>query len=60
MYIHAAYTQLLTSLTGATNYQPKTLHNLDLNPTKLFYNLYTTSKSNIMGAQIGGQEKQFL
>jgi len=60
MYIHAVYTQLLTSLTGTTSNQPETLNNLDLNPTKLFYNLHTTSKSNIMGAQIGGQEKQFL
>jgi hypothetical protein len=60
MYIHAVSTQLLTSLTGTTNYQPETPNNLYLNPTKLFYNLYTTSKSNIMGAQIGGQEKHFL
>jgi len=50
MYIHAVYTQLLTSLTGTTSHQPKTPNNLELNATKLFYNLYTTSKSNIMGA----------
>jgi len=49
------YTQLLTSLTGTTSYQPETPNNIDPNPTKLFYNWYTTLKS-IMWAQIGGQE----
>jgi hypothetical protein len=47
-------------VTETTNNPPEMPNNLDLNPTKLYYNVYTTSKFNIKRAPIGKQEVQLL